>query len=31
MAMIAKPTVLKRTPIAVKGKTYYCCTICPKH
>lgn len=31
MAMQAAPSLLKKTPISVGGKTYYCCTICPKH
>ncbi len=31
MQMIASPTLLKKTPMVVGGKTYYCCTICPHH
>jgi hypothetical protein len=31
MQMVAAPTLLKKTPMVVNGKTYYCCTICPNH
>ena len=31
MQMISSPTLLKKTPVVVNGKTYYCCTICPRH
>jgi YHS domain-containing protein len=31
MQMIASPTLLKKTPMVVNGKTYYCCTVCPRH
>jgi hypothetical protein len=31
MQMVKTSSLLKRTPIKVNGKTYYCCTVCPKH
>jgi YHS domain-containing protein len=31
MQMVAAPSLLKKTAMRVNGKTYYCCTICPKH
>jgi YHS domain-containing protein len=31
MQMAATPSLLKKTAMKVNGKTYYCCTICPKH
>jgi YHS domain-containing protein len=31
MQMAAKASLLKKTAMKVGGKTYYCCTVCPKH